>query len=108
MDVQTFIMECLMRGIILSVDVDALRVEHDGNLKPATADFIRQHKAEIIEILTAPLPHGPCCQCGSDTDAILTRSDKSWGWMCVPCFDRGARALPEVGKALNGELVRSI
>jgi len=107
-NVQTFISECLMRGIIIKADGDALRVEHGGDLKPATADYIRQHKAEIIVILTAPLPHGPCYKCGADTASMLTRPDRSSDWMCNTCFDRGARALPDNQKAVSGDCVKPI
>jgi len=108
MDIQTFLTECLMRGVHIDVDGDSLRVESSGKLKPATANYIKQHKKEIIEVLTKPLPHGPCFQCGANTEAMLTRPDSSWDWMCPPCFDRGARPLPDTQKAVQGESVRPI
>jgi hypothetical protein len=60
------------------------------------------------QVLEDTLPHGPCYQCGTDTQSMLTRPDRSWGWMCVPCFDLGARPLPDTQKAVTGEMVMPI
>jgi len=91
MKAQDFLRQSLRRGIQLSVQGDKLDIDAPNSaLTPDVMEFMRQHKSEIIEILTAPLPHGSCYKCGSDTESMLTRPDGSDDWMCVPCFDLGA------------------
>ena len=86
MDVSTFLIECLMCDIKLNADGEKLQVEHTGRLKPATADFIRQHKQEIISKLSEQ-EHGACVGCGKDTESMLTAPGEPWCWMCCACFD---------------------
>jgi len=81
----TFLTECLIRGYRISLEGDSLRVT--GDPKPATLDFIREHKTEIIRAL-AEQQHGACVHCGCDTDAMLTVPGKQRQWCCVPCFDK--------------------
>jgi len=89
MDVQTFIVECLARGIFIILDGDSLKVESESTPKPATLDFIREHKTEIIRAL-ADRQHGACIHCGCDTDAMLTVPGTGCMWCCPACFERRA------------------
>jgi len=89
MNIPTFILECEMRGVRFIVNGDALQIETEGGLKPATAKFIRQHKPEIIEALSDQ-QHGFCIHCGTDTAAMLTKPGTGWMWCCPECFDKGA------------------
>lgn len=104
MNASEFLTEAAQRGISISLDGGSLYVKPE-NIPAKTVAFIRQHKQEITEALTAPRPHGACFQCGDDTECMLTRPDNSWDWQCIPCFDRGATVLPETQKA---EMVRPI
>ena len=85
MDIQTFFTECLIRGIRISLAGDSLNVESDVRLKPATADFIRKHKGEIIQMLAEP-EHGACIHCGIDTQSLLTVPGADCMWWCPECF----------------------
>lgn len=109
MNTQTFLKQALQHGIRLSVHGDRLDVDAPKDaLTQDVMDFMRQHKQEITEALTAHRPHGACFQCGYDTEAMLTRPDNSWDWQCIPCFDRGARPLPDTQKAVTGEMVKAL
>jgi len=105
MNTQTFLTECKQRGISISVDGQDLIVKPD-TIGDRTVKYIRQHKPEIVEALNDAVPHGACFMCGVDTECTLTRPDGSWDWQCIPCFDKGARPLPDTQKAVTGEMVR--
>jgi len=93
MDAQTFLTECLIRGIRIKTDGENLLVDFKGSLEPATAGYIRQNKTEIIDLLLHQ-EHGDCVGCGEDTECMLTASGQDWCWMCSACFDiRGTRQL---------------
>jgi len=83
MNANTFLLECLMRGIDIRLEGENLRVI--GGLKPVTADFIRKHKQAIIKQLNSE--HGACERCGADTHNMLTRPDRTISWLCTPCAD---------------------
>jgi len=85
MNIETFLTECLIRGYRISLEGDSLRVT--GDPKPATLDFIREHKGEIIQALTDQ-QHGACIHCGCDTDAMLTVPGTGCMWCCPACFER--------------------
>ncbi|MDX8400469.1 MAG: hypothetical protein R8K20_09520, partial [Gallionellaceae bacterium] len=57
-------------------------------------EYIREHKQEIIDTLTAPtrnggiLNGGACHSCGEITGALLTTPSGFIGWCCVDCFDK--------------------
>ena len=61
-----FIFECAARGIQITLDGGKLKVT--GKLKQVTADYIRQHKAELIEALTPPPEFAGChpVPCGNE------------------------------------------
>jgi len=113
MDALTFITECLTRGLNISLLDGKVHVEADSQLKPATADFIRQHKPEIIQSLKpvwsgGDAESGSCHQCGKITSAMVTRPDVFAGWCCLECFDkRAANAMAddirEKAKANQGQ-----
>jgi len=109
MNTQTFLKQALQHGIRLSVHGDKLDVDAPKDaLTSDVIDYMKQHKPEIIEALTAPLPHGSCFQCGEDTECMLTRPDNSRDWQCIPCFDRGAGPLSATEKCDSGEMVAPI
>lgn len=83
MDINTFLIECEMRGIRIMADGENLRVK--GSLKPATADYIRKHKAAILKLLNSE--HGACHKCGADTRSMITKPDGSFIWICSQCID---------------------
>ncbi len=76
-------------GVHLSVDGGRLKYEPmpgvDG-VPVSLIEKLRQHKDEVIAILSSPLPHGACVDCGRDTDRILTAEGESW--LCPDCCDR--------------------
>jgi len=97
--------EAYRHGADIAVAGGSLRLTAPRPLPDSLVEEIRRHKPEIIEALS-PLPHGPCIGCGKETRCMLTRPDGSWDWMCIPCFDRSARPLPEPQKAHSGEMVK--
>jgi len=106
MNASQFLKQALKCDIRLSVHGDKLDVDAPKDaLTPDVIDFMRQHKPEIVEALTAHLQHGSCYQCGTDTECMLTRPDGSWDWQCIPCFDRGAMPLPKSEKSSTGDSV---
>jgi len=84
MDINTFLLECEMRGIRIMADGENLRVK--GSLKPATADYIRKHKAAILKLLNNR-KYGACHICGADTRSMITRPDGSFRWICSQCIE---------------------
>ena len=77
-------------GVHLSVDGDRLKVEPMVEVAGVPADLLdqlRQHRDEIVAILSRPLPHGACRDCGRDTSSILT-THESESWLCPDCWDR--------------------
>jgi len=80
----TFLLECLFRGIDIRLEGENLRVI--GDLKPVTADYIRTHKKAIIKQLNSE--HGACQTCGADTRSMITRPDRTIRWICSQCIDR--------------------
>jgi len=109
MNTQTFLKQALQHGIRLSVHGDKLDVDAPKDeLTPDVMDYMKAHKPEIVEALTEPWPHGPCFQCGEDTRCMLTRPDLTWDWQCIPCFDKGARPLPGIQKAVTSEMVKPL
>ena len=77
-------------GVHLSVDGDRLKVEPMNGVAGVPADLLeqlRQHKAEVVALLTEPLPHGACCDCGRDTSSIVTTRFGE-DWLCPSCWDQ--------------------
>jgi len=104
MNAADIIHEVTRHGCNIAVVDDRLKLSAPRPLPDDLMDEIRHHKPEVIAEL-APLPHGPCYQCGEDTRCMLTSPDRSWAWLCISCFDRGSTTYPVPEKARSGDCV---
>ena len=92
--------ELTRRGVVLVVTGDRLRFYPRTAMTPELVGRLREHKAEVLEILSEPWPEvdgdapDPCPQCGS----LELWETMSGRWRCMKCDppERAIRLLEKV------------